>query len=58
MHASLFVKGRGVRPHNDLGVVDMRAIAPTIAAVLGIELPSASLPALPVGAAGIDEPSP
>jgi predicted AlkP superfamily pyrophosphatase or phosphodiesterase len=57
MHASLFVKGRGVKPHRDLGLVDMRAIAPTIAAVLGVELPSASLLALQILDASANEPS-
>lgn len=40
MHAALFVKGRDIAPQ-PLGIVDMRAIAPTFAAILGVELPSA-----------------
>jgi hypothetical protein len=48
MHAAFFVRGRSIaaRP---LGVIDMQQIAPTFAAVLGIELPSARQPALPLG---------
>jgi predicted AlkP superfamily pyrophosphatase or phosphodiesterase len=48
MHAAFFVRGRSIaaRP---LGVIDMRQIAPTFAAVLGIELPSARQPALALG---------
>jgi predicted AlkP superfamily pyrophosphatase or phosphodiesterase len=47
MHASFFLKGRGIVPQQ-LGVVDMRALAPTFAALLGVALPSAERPALPV----------
>jgi hypothetical protein len=45
MHAAFFVKGRGIAAQR-LGVIDMRAIAPTLAAALGVELPSAEVPAL------------
>jgi predicted AlkP superfamily pyrophosphatase or phosphodiesterase len=45
MHAAFFAKGRGVA-RRELGVVDMRAIAPTVATVLGVDLPSAEKPAL------------
>lgn len=47
MHASFFLKGRGIAPQQ-LGIVDMRALAPTFAALLGIELPSAEQPALTI----------
>jgi predicted AlkP superfamily pyrophosphatase or phosphodiesterase len=47
MHASFFMKGKGIAARN-LGVIDMRQIAPTFAAVLRIELPHARLPALEV----------
>lgn len=40
MRAALFLSGPGI-PHRDLGVIDMRQIAPTIAALLGVALPSA-----------------
>jgi predicted AlkP superfamily pyrophosphatase or phosphodiesterase len=45
MHASFFVKGKGIAARN-VGVIDMRQIAPTFAAVLGVELPHARLPAI------------
>jgi predicted AlkP superfamily pyrophosphatase or phosphodiesterase len=41
MHASFFIKGAGIGAGRDLGVVDMRQLAPTFAKVLGLELPSA-----------------
>jgi predicted AlkP superfamily pyrophosphatase or phosphodiesterase len=41
MHAAFFAKGRGVAAGRALGVVDMRQIAPTLAKLLGVELPSA-----------------
>jgi predicted AlkP superfamily pyrophosphatase or phosphodiesterase len=42
MRASLFIMGRGIASGRDLGVVDMRQVAPTIAMILGVKLPSAS----------------
>ncbi len=47
MHAAFFLKGRGIAPQA-LGVVDMRSLAPTFAAILGVELPSAEQPALTI----------
>ncbi len=47
MRASLFLTGVGVAKGKDLGLIDMRQIAPTIAALLGITLP-AEKPALAV----------
>jgi hypothetical protein len=49
MHAAFFVKGRGIAARKDLGVVDMRQIAPTLARALGVELKEASLPPLSIG---------
>jgi predicted AlkP superfamily pyrophosphatase or phosphodiesterase len=46
MRASLFILGAGIAAHRDLGVVDMRRIAPTVARLLGVSLPTAELPAL------------
>jgi hypothetical protein len=37
MRAALFIAGRGIARHRDLGQIDMRQIAPTVAALLGIE---------------------
>jgi len=48
MRASFFVSGSGIARHRDIGVVDMRRIAPTVAQLLGVRLPSATQPPLPV----------
>jgi predicted AlkP superfamily pyrophosphatase or phosphodiesterase len=42
MRAAFLVAGPGVAPHRDLGVVDMRRIAPTVAQLLGVRLGKAS----------------
>lgn len=49
LRASFFAMGKGIAAHRDLGVVDMRRIAPTVAAILGVKLPSAKMDALAVG---------
>jgi predicted AlkP superfamily pyrophosphatase or phosphodiesterase len=41
MRASFFVAGAGIAHGRNLGVVDMRQIAPTLAKALGLSLPSA-----------------
>jgi hypothetical protein len=41
MRASFFVAGPGIAHGKDLGVVDMRQIAPSIAKLLGLQMPSA-----------------
>jgi hypothetical protein len=46
MRASFFVIGQGIAHGKDLGVVDMRQIAPSIAQLLGVSLPTAKQPAL------------
>jgi predicted AlkP superfamily pyrophosphatase or phosphodiesterase len=48
MRSSFFATGQGIAHGKDLGVVDMRQIAPTLAAILGVSLPDAKLAALPV----------
>jgi predicted AlkP superfamily pyrophosphatase or phosphodiesterase len=48
MRASFFVAGRGIVQHRDLGVIDMRQIAPTVAQLLSVRLPAAALAPLPV----------
>lgn len=48
MHASFFAMGHGIARGRDVGVIDMRRIAPTVAAVLGVSLPAATEPKLPV----------
>jgi predicted AlkP superfamily pyrophosphatase or phosphodiesterase len=46
MRASFFAMGEGVARGRDLGVIDMRQIAPTVAGILGVSLPTAKEPAL------------
>jgi predicted AlkP superfamily pyrophosphatase or phosphodiesterase len=46
--ASFFIAGPGVRAGLDVGEIDMRNIAPTLAALLGMTMPSADLPPLPL----------
>ena len=48
MRASFFMAGAGIAHGRDLGVIDMRQIAPTLANVLRLSLPSADAKALPV----------
>ena len=46
MRAAFFAAGAGIAANRDLGVIDMRQIAPTVAGLLGVALPSAKSPAL------------
>jgi predicted AlkP superfamily pyrophosphatase or phosphodiesterase len=46
MHASFFIRGPNIESGRDLGVIDMRQIAPTLAAILGVRLPHKTEPAL------------
>jgi Type I phosphodiesterase / nucleotide pyrophosphatase len=46
MHSSFFVLGQGVARGRDLGTIDMRQIAPTVAGILGVSLPAAKQPKL------------
>ena len=48
MRASLFVMGQGIARGRDLGVIDMRQIAPTVASILEVKLPTAKQPELNV----------
>jgi predicted AlkP superfamily pyrophosphatase or phosphodiesterase len=41
MHAAFFIAGPGILRGQDLGRVDMRDVAPTVAALLGLPLPTA-----------------
>ena len=50
MHASFFLMGSGVARGRNLGTMDMRRIAPTIAGILGASLPTAKEAPLAVGA--------
>lgn len=48
LRASFFILGPGVRKGLNLGDIDMRSIAPTLARYLNVSLPSADLPPLPI----------
>ncbi len=48
MRASFFAEGRGIARGKDLGIVDMRSVAPTIAHLLRIVLPDAKQSPLPL----------
>ncbi|HEY3837866.1 MAG TPA: ectonucleotide pyrophosphatase/phosphodiesterase [Bryobacteraceae bacterium] len=48
LQASFFLMGPGIKHGLDLGVIDMRSIAPTLADCLGIRFTSGDLKALPV----------
>jgi predicted AlkP superfamily pyrophosphatase or phosphodiesterase len=41
MRASFFMAGAGIAHHRDLGVIDMRQIAPTVARILNVPMPTA-----------------
>jgi predicted AlkP superfamily pyrophosphatase or phosphodiesterase len=46
MRAAFFIAGPGIAHHRDLGLIDMRQIAPTLAQLLGVRLPAAVQPPL------------
>jgi hypothetical protein len=46
MRAAFLIAGHGIAKGRNLGSIDMRQIAPTFAALLGVELPTATQPAL------------
>ena len=48
MRSAFFVAGPGIAAHRNLGLVDMRQIAPTVAQLLGLPMPSASAAPLAV----------
>jgi hypothetical protein len=48
VRASFFIAGAGIAHSRDLGVVDMRQIAPSIANLLGLQMPTAEASPLPV----------
>jgi predicted AlkP superfamily pyrophosphatase or phosphodiesterase len=41
MRSSFFAVGAGIARHRDLGLVDMRQIAPTVAGILHVQMPTA-----------------
>lgn len=48
MRSSFFAMGPGIAHGRDLGEIDMRTIAPSVATMLGIDLPSAGGKPLPL----------
>jgi predicted AlkP superfamily pyrophosphatase or phosphodiesterase len=46
MRAAFFIEGRGIARGRDLGLIDMRQIAPTVAQLLGVRLKQARQPPL------------
>ena len=46
MRSSFFATGEGIAAHRDLGIVRMLQIAPSVARILGVDLPDAKAPAL------------
>lgn len=46
MRASFFAIGPGIHAGKDLGIIDMRRIAPTVASLLQVSLPTATQPVL------------
>jgi predicted AlkP superfamily pyrophosphatase or phosphodiesterase len=48
MRASFFIAGPGIAHHRDLGLIDMRRIAPTLAQLMSVRLPAAVQPPLSV----------
>jgi predicted AlkP superfamily pyrophosphatase or phosphodiesterase len=50
MRASFFIQGRGIAAGRNLGLIDMRQIAPTLASILKVKLESATQAALEISA--------
>lgn len=48
LRSTFLIMGKGVPAGRSLGEIDMRSIAPTLAGILGVPLPGAELPALPM----------
>ena len=48
MRSSFFLRGKGIAAGRDLGIIDMRQIAPTLARILGLTLNDARQPPLEV----------
>jgi predicted AlkP superfamily pyrophosphatase or phosphodiesterase len=48
LRAAFFAEGPGIAHGKNLGLVDMRQIAPTVARELGVTLPAAKMPPLPL----------
>jgi predicted AlkP superfamily pyrophosphatase or phosphodiesterase len=48
MRAAFFIEGTGIARGRDLGLIDMRQIAPTVAQLLGVRLSAATQPPLAI----------
>jgi hypothetical protein len=48
MRSSFFIVGQGMAVGKNLGLVDMRQIAPTLASILKVKLASATQPVLAI----------
>ncbi|MEY4160338.1 MAG: hypothetical protein RLZZ136_959, partial [Pseudomonadota bacterium] len=48
VRSTFLIMGKAVPAGHSLGEIDMRSIAPTLAGILKVRLPSADLPALPL----------
>lgn len=48
MRSAFFAAGRGIARHRDLGLIDMRQIAPSVAQLLNVKLPTARATGLPL----------
>lgn len=48
MRAAFFIEGTGIARGRNLGLIDMRQVAPTVAQLLGVRLPAATQPPLAV----------
>lgn len=48
MRSTFLIMGKDIDKGRNLGEIDMRAIAPTLAAIMGTSLPAAEVPALPL----------
>jgi predicted AlkP superfamily pyrophosphatase or phosphodiesterase len=49
MRSTFLVMGKGVAKGRNLGEIDMRSIAPTLAGMMGTKLPDAQVMALTIG---------
>lgn len=48
MRSAFFIAGKGIARGRDVGLIDMRQIAPTLSAILGVSLPQATQPTVAV----------
>jgi predicted AlkP superfamily pyrophosphatase or phosphodiesterase len=58
MRSSFFIMGKGISRNRNLGLIDMRQIAPTLGGALGITMLTAKQPSLGIHAASASAPTP